>query len=69
MDPFASSREDDNEEGREHSEDEGEYLEEEIPHIGEVTGANAMLTDMSGEDNTALAKRRAIQSVQLYQIM
>ena len=52
MDPFVSSGEDDNEEGGEHSEDKGDYAEEEIPHIGEVTGANAMLTDMPDEDST-----------------
>ena len=63
MDPFASSREDDNEKGGEHSNDEGEYAEEEIPHIREVIGANAMLINMPDRDNTALAKRRAIQSV------
>jgi hypothetical protein len=64
MDPFASSGEDDDdEEGGDHYEDEGEYAEEETPHIGEVTGANAMLTDMPDKDNTALAKRRAIQSI------
>ena len=38
-------------------------MEEEIPHIGEVTGANAMLTDMPDKDSTALANCRAIQSV------
>jgi hypothetical protein len=63
MDPFASSREDDNEKGGEHSNDKGEYAEEEIPHIREVTRANAMLTNIPDEDNTALAKCRAIQSV------
>jgi hypothetical protein len=53
MDPFVSSGEDDdNEEGGEHSKDKGDYAEEEIPHIGEVTGANAMLTDMPDEDST-----------------
>ena len=41
MDPFVSSGEDDDEEGGEYSEDKGDYAEEEIPHIGEVTGANA----------------------------
>jgi hypothetical protein len=39
MNPFVSSGEDNNEEGGEHSEDKGDYAEEEIPHIGEVTGA------------------------------
>jgi hypothetical protein len=63
MDPFASSGEDDDDEGGSHSEDEEEYAEEETLSIGEVTGANAMLTDMPDENNTALAKRRAIQSV------
>ena len=52
MDPFVSSGEDDNKEGGEHSEDKGDYAEEEIPHIGEVTGANAMLTDMPDKDST-----------------
>ena len=41
MDPFVSSGEDDDEEGGEYSKDKGDYAEEEIPHIGEVTGANA----------------------------
>jgi len=65
MDPFASSGEDEDEdeEGGAHSEDEGKYAEEETPSIGEFTGANAMLTDMPDENNTTLAKRRAIQSV------
>ena len=63
MDPFVSSGEDDDKEGGEHSKDKGDYAEEEIPHIGEVTGANAMLTDMPNKDSTALAKRSAIQSV------
>ena len=64
MDPFASNREnDDNKEGGEHSKNEGEYREEKIPHIGEVTGANAMLTDMPDKNNTTLANCRAIQSV------
>ena len=45
MDPFASNREDDNEEGGEYSKDKGEYAEEEIPCIREVAGANAMLTN------------------------
>ncbi len=63
MDSFVSSGEDDDKEGGEHSKDKGDYAEEEIPHIGEVTGANAMLTNMPEEDSTALAKRRAIQSV------
>jgi hypothetical protein len=39
MVPFVSSGEDNNEEGGEHSKDKGDYTEEEIPHIGEVTGA------------------------------
>ena len=62
MDPFASNGGDDDIEEGEHSEDKEEYAEE-TPSIGEVTGANAMLTDMPDENNTALAKRRAIQSV------
>jgi hypothetical protein len=45
MDSFASNREDDNKEGGEHSKDKGEYAEEEIPCIREVTRANAMLTN------------------------
>ncbi len=52
MDPFVSSGEDNDKEGGEHSEDKGDYAEEEILHIGEVTGANAMLTDMPNEDST-----------------
>ena len=63
MDPCVSSGEDDDKEGGEYSEDKGDYAEEEILHIGEVTGANAMLTNMPDKDSTALAKRRAIQSV------
>ena len=39
MDPFVSSGEDDNKEGGEHPNDKGDYAEEEILHIGEVTGA------------------------------
>ena len=39
MDPFVTSGEDDNKEGGEHSKDKGDYAEEEIPHIEEVTGA------------------------------
>jgi hypothetical protein len=59
MDPFASNGKDDNEEGGEHSKLKGEYPEEEVPHIEEVTEANAMLTNMPCNHNTALAKRRA----------
>ena len=61
MDPFASNGGDDDIEEGEYSEDKEEYAEEETPSIGEDTGANAMLTDMPDENNTALAKRRAIQ--------
>ena len=62
MDPFASNGEDDNEEEGEHFKDKGEYAEDKIPHIGEVTGMNAMITNMPCNHNTTLAKCRAIQS-------
>ncbi len=46
MDPFVSSGEDDDKEGGEHCKDKGDYAEKEIPHIGEVTGANKPATNL-----------------------